>query len=199
VTRILHLCHDSHFWAYRVEKAYIILSLVYICVYIYICVCIYIYVYIHTHIFTYIYIYMYIYTYIYVCTCIYTTVYIHVYTHTYIYIYMYMYTYICIYIHIYMYIRVYIRQYTGLFKMIVEVLTTCHTQYTWYSSICIFLFNRTTLPVFVTYLTGVLYVHPLWFYYHQYENRVRSKLFVACQLFAFRRHLSKLRSKRRNA
>jgi len=37
---------------------------------------------------------------------------------------------------------------TGLFKMIVGVLTTCHTQYTWDSSICI-LFNRTTLQVFV--------------------------------------------------
>ena len=48
--------------------------------------------------------------------------------------------------------------------MIVCVSTTCHTQYTWVSSICIFLFNRTTLQVFVTYLTGVLYVHPLWFY-----------------------------------
>ena len=35
--------------------------------------------------------------------------------------------------------------YTGLFEMIVGVLTTCHTQYTWDSSICIFLFNRTTL------------------------------------------------------
>ena len=53
---------------------------------------------------------------------------------------------------------------TGLFKMIVGVLTTCHTQYTWDSSICVFLFNRTTLPVFVTYRTGALYVHPLWFY-----------------------------------
>ena len=28
--------------------------------------------------------------------------------------------------------------YTGLFKMIVGVLTTCHTQYTWDSSTCIF-------------------------------------------------------------
>ena len=27
-----------------------------------------------------------------------------------------------------------------------------------------FLFNRTTLQVFVTYLIGALYVHPLWFY-----------------------------------
>jgi len=65
--------------------------------------------------------------------------------------------------------------------MTVGVLTTCHTQYTWDSSIYIFLFNRTTLQVFVTYLTGALYVHPLWFYKHQHDNRVRSKVFVACQ------------------
>ena len=58
--------------------------------------------------------------------------------------------------------------------MIFGVLTTCHTQYTWDSSICIFLFNKTTLQVFVTYLTGALYVHPLWFYKHQHDNRVRS-------------------------
>jgi hypothetical protein len=37
----------------------------------------------------------------------------------------------------------------------------------------------------MTYLTGALYVHPLWFYKHQHENRVRSKLFVACQHVAF--------------
>jgi len=41
-----------------------------------------------------------------------------------------------------------------------------------------FLFNRTTLQFFVTYLIGALYVHPLWFYKHQHDNRVRSKLFV---------------------
>jgi hypothetical protein len=69
--------------------------------------------------------------------------------------------------------------------MIVGVLTTCHTQYTWDSSICIFLFDRTTLQVFVTYLTCALYVHPLWFYKHQRHNRVRSKLFVACQQWWF--------------
>ena len=74
---------------------------------------------------------------------------------------------------------------TGLFEMIVGVLTTCHTQYTSDSSICISLFNRTTLPVFVTYLTGALYVHRLWFYRHQHDNRVRSKLFVACQRWWF--------------
>ena len=70
---------------------------------------------------------------------------------------------------------------TGLFKMIVGVLTTCHTQYTWDRSICIFWFNRTTLQVFVTYLTGALYVYSLWFYIHQHDNRVRS----ACQRWWF--------------
>jgi len=74
---------------------------------------------------------------------------------------------------------------TGLFEMIVGVLTTCHTEYTWDRSICISLFNRTTLQVFVTYLTGDLHVHPLWFYKHQHDNRVRSKLFVACQRWWF--------------
>ena len=69
--------------------------------------------------------------------------------------------------------------------MSVRVLTTCHIQYTWDSSIYIFLFNRTTLQVFVTYLTGALYVHPLWFYKHQHDNRVRSKVFVACQQWWF--------------
>jgi hypothetical protein len=81
-------------------------------------------------------------------------------------------------------------QYTGLLKMTVVVLTTCHTQYTWDSSICIFLFNRTTLQVFVTYLTGALYVHTLWFYKHQRYNRVRSKLFVACQRWWFQRRFA---------
>jgi len=69
--------------------------------------------------------------------------------------------------------------------MIVGVLTTCHTQYTSDRSICFFLFTRTTLQVFVTYLTGALYVHPLWFYKHKHDNRVRSKLFVACQRWWF--------------
>ena len=44
----------------------------------------------------------------------------------------------------------------GLSEMIVGVLTTCHTQYIWDRSICVFLFNRTTLQVFVTYLIGAL-------------------------------------------
>ena len=48
-----------------------------------------------------------------------------------------------------------------------------------------FLFNRTTFQVFVTYLTGALYVHPLWFYKHQHDNRVRSKLFAAWQRWWF--------------
>ena len=74
---------------------------------------------------------------------------------------------------------------TWLFEIIIGVLTNCHTQYTWDSSICIFLFNRTTLRVLVTYITGAIYVHPLWFYKHQHDNRVRSELFVACQRWWF--------------
>jgi len=65
--------------------------------------------------------------------------------------------------------------------MIFGVLTT---QYTWNSSICIFLFNRTALQVFVTYLTGALYVHPLWFYRHQHDNQVHSTQNSFSLLFA---------------
>jgi len=54
--------------------------------------------------------------------------------------------------------------YIVLFEMIVGVLTTYHTQYTWDSHICFSLFNRTTLQIFVTYPSGALYMHPLWFY-----------------------------------
>ena len=72
-----------------------------------------------------------------------------------------------------------------LFEMIVGVLTTCHTQYTWNRRICVSLFNRTILQVLVTYLTGALHVHPLWFYKHQRDNRIRSKLSVACQRWWF--------------
>jgi len=75
--------------------------------------------------------------------------------------------------------------YTGLFEMTVGVLATCHTQYTWDRSVCIFLFNRTTIQDFVTYFTGALYMYPLWFYKHQHDNRVRSKLFVGCQQWWF--------------
>ena len=80
----------------------------------------------------------------------------------------------------------YNRPNTGLFKVIVAVLTTCHTQYTWDRSIYVFfLFNRTTLQVFVTHLTDVLYVSPLWLYKHQHDNRVSSKQSVACQRWWF--------------
>ena len=41
---------------------------------------------------------------------------------------------------------------------------------------------------FVTYLTGALYVHPLWFYKYEHDNPVRSKLFVACQRWWFLLH-----------
>ena len=71
------------------------------------------------------------------------------------------------------------------FSKWLSVLTSCHTQYTSDSSICLFSFNRTTLQVFVTYLTGGLYVHPLWFYKHLYDNWFRSKLSVTCQRWWF--------------
>jgi hypothetical protein len=68
--------------------------------------------------------------------------------------------------------------------MIVGVVTTCRTQYTWDRRICIFLFFITTLQAFVTCLTGALYVHPLWFYKHQHDNRVRSTQNAFLPLFA---------------
>jgi len=78
------------------------------------------------------------------------------------------------------------KTYIRLFEMIVGVLTTCHkTIHLRQEYMFFFLFNRTTFQVFVTYLTGALYVHPLWFYKHQHDNRVRSKLFVACQRWWF--------------
>jgi len=57
-----------------------------------------------------------------------------------------------------------------------------------------FLFNRTKFQAFVTYLTGALYVHPLWFYKHQHDNRVRSKLFVVCNNLQFRDTCGKRRN-----
>ena len=45
--------------------------------------------------------------------------------------------------------------------MIVRVLTTCHTQYTLDSSIYVFHLTEQHSQVFVTYLTGALYVYPL--------------------------------------
>ena len=87
-----------------------------------------------------------------------------------------------------------VRIYTGLFKMIVGDLTTCHKQYTWDRSVCVFLFNRTKLQDFVAYLIGTLYVNPLWFYKHQHDNRVRPKLFVACQRWWFQWRFSFLPS-----
>ena len=61
---------------------------------------------------------------------------------------------------------------TGLLKMTVGDLTTCHIQYTWGSIICIFYLIEQHSKF--TYLTGALYVYPLWFYKHQHDNRVRS-------------------------
>ena len=68
--------------------------------------------------------------------------------------------------------------------MIVGVLTTCHTQYTWDRRICIFLIEQNSK--FLRHTLQVLYMCTfLWFYKHPHENRIRSKLFVACQYAAF--------------
>jgi len=67
--------------------------------------------------------------------------------------------------------------------MIVWDLTTSHTQSL---EIGVYvLFYLIEQHSFVTYLTGAVYVHPLWFYKHQHDNRVHSKLFVACQRWWF--------------
>jgi phage shock protein PspC (stress-responsive transcriptional regulator) len=70
---------------------------------------------------------------------------------------------------------------TGLFKMIAGVLTTCHTQYTWDRSICIFFFICLTLHVFVTYLTGALYVPSRRGYIVQMRMMVRWEVNMRCQ------------------
>jgi hypothetical protein len=44
---------------------------------------------------------------------------------------------------------------TGLFKIIVGVLRTCHTQYTWDSNIGIFLFNRTPSFCDIPYMCSI--------------------------------------------
>ena len=59
--------------------------------------------------------------------------------------------------------------YTGLFEMIVGVLTTCRTQYTWDRRIYIFYLIEQHSR-FVTYLTSALYAHHLWFYNHRHDN-----------------------------
>ena len=83
--------------------------------------------------------------------------------------------------------------YTGLLEIIVGVLTTCNTLEI---RVYVFFISRTTLQVFVTYLTGAPYVHALWFYKHQNENRVRSKLFAACQRWWFQWRLMFVESQR---
>jgi len=111
----------------------------------------------------------------------------HTLTHTHTHIHTHSHTHTHTHSHTHTHTQIYIYICTGLFEMIIGVLTTCHTKYSWDSSICVFLFNRTTLQGFVTYLTAALYVHPLWFYRHQHDNLIRSKLSVACQRWWFQR------------
>jgi len=51
-------------------------------------------------------------------------------------------------------------EYTEVFKMIVGFLPTCHTQYTWDMSICVFLFNRKHAK-FLLHTLQVLYTFTL--------------------------------------
>jgi len=79
---------------------------------------------------------------------------------------------------------------TGLFEMIVGVLTTCHTQYTWNRSICIFLFNRTTLQVYIySYLKCIVYDRLL-----KHRQSFRITLYKLCpkiiQTITFHYHLA---------
>ena len=50
---------------------------------------------------------------------------------------------------------------TGLFEMIVRVLTTCHTQYTWDSSIYVFLYLTEQHSKFLLHTLQVLYMSTL--------------------------------------
>jgi len=77
-------------------------------------------------------------------------------------------------------------QYTGLFKMIVRVLTTCHTQYAWDSSICIFYLIEQHSQ-FLLHTLQVLYMCTLCdsTNINTIIEFVRSKLFVACQRWWF--------------
>jgi len=69
--------------------------------------------------------------------------------------------------------------------MIVGVLTTCHTQYTSDSSICIFFYLIEQHSKFLLHNLQVLYMCTLlWFYKHQHDNRVRSTQNAFSLLFA---------------
>ena len=72
-------------------------------------------------------------------------------------------------------------RYTGLFEIIVGDLTTCHKQHSWDRSMCIFYLIEQHSKFLLHAFTDAIYVHPLWFFRHQHDNRVRSKLFVAHQ------------------
>jgi hypothetical protein len=78
----------------------------------------------------------------------------------------------CYYTKCYELLAMWIKKYNRvLLEMTARVLTTCPAQYTWNSSIGIFLFNRKNSKFFI-YLTGALYGRLLWFYKHQHDNRV---------------------------
>jgi len=87
-------------------------------------------------------------------------------------------------------------QNTGLFKMIVEVLTTCHTQYPWDRSVCFFYLMEQHSKILLHTLQ-VLYMCTLCDSTN--INTIMKCKYTKHLLTAVRRHLSKLHSKRRNA
>ena len=93
----------------------------------------------------------------------------------------------------YIYIYIYIYK---VLEMNVGVLTTCHTQNTWDRSICIFYLIEQYSKLFLHTLQ-VLYICTLF-------DSTNINMIMNCKhtkrlLTAVRRHLSKLRFKRRNA
>ena len=60
-------------------------------------------------------------------------------------------------------------RYTGLFEMIVRVLKLVIHNTLDIGVFVFFYLIEQHSQVFVTYLTGALYVHPLWFYKHQHD------------------------------
>jgi hypothetical protein len=61
----------------------------------------------------------------------------------------------------------------------------CLCVYVYWTTATGWLFSCRYIHCIISHLTGALYVNPLWFYKRQHDNRVRSKLSVACQRWWF--------------
>ena len=69
----------------------------------------------------------------------------------------------------------FIYKYTGLFEMIVGVLTTCHTQYNGDRSICIFFYLIEQHSKFLSHILQVLYTWPFVSRNWRYESEAPMK------------------------